>query len=115
VYVFFIPIDASQTDIMTFAYTKSNWPGPAGALRLFRWLMRKHLAKEIGYDLDILNGLASYETSITGMKLSRFDRVLGLNRERIKRIYRSGGLLNDTSTEANQILAQEQVPGGKLP
>ena len=31
VYVFFIPIDASQTDVMTFAYAKSSWPGPAAA------------------------------------------------------------------------------------
>jgi hypothetical protein len=61
--------------------------------------MRKHLAKEIGFDLDILNGLASYETSLEGMKLSRFDRVLGLNRERIERIYRGGRLLNHTDTE----------------
>jgi phenylpropionate dioxygenase-like ring-hydroxylating dioxygenase large terminal subunit len=88
VYVFFTPIDETQTDIMTIAYAKSRWPGPAGALRLFRWLMRKHLAREIRADLDILNGLASYETSIEGMKLSRFDRVLGLNRERIDQIYR---------------------------
>jgi phenylpropionate dioxygenase-like ring-hydroxylating dioxygenase large terminal subunit len=101
VYVFFVPIDAAQTEIMTFAYAKSNWPGPAGALRLFRWLMRKHLAKEIGFDLAILNGLASHETSLEGMKLSRFDRVLGLNRERIERIYRGGRLLKGTSTEAN--------------
>jgi len=28
------------------------------------------------------------------MKLSRFDRVLGLNRERIERVYRGVGLLN---------------------
>jgi phenylpropionate dioxygenase-like ring-hydroxylating dioxygenase large terminal subunit len=90
VYVFFTPIDESHTDVMTFAYAKSSWPGPAGGLRLFRWLMRKHLAKEIGFDMDILNGLASYETKLEGMKLSRFDRVLGLNRERIERIYRSG-------------------------
>jgi phenylpropionate dioxygenase-like ring-hydroxylating dioxygenase large terminal subunit len=94
VYVFFIPIDAGRTDVMTFAYAKSSWPGPGGGLRLFRWLMRKHLAKEIGFDMDILNGLASYDTSLKGMKLSRFDRVLGLNRERIERIYRSGGSLD---------------------
>ena len=111
VYVFFTPIDANRTDILTCAYAKSKWPGPAGCLRLFRWLMRKHLAKEIGFDLDILNGLARYETSLEGMKLSRFDRVLGLNRERVKRIYRGESVLNDTSTEANQILPREQVPG----
>jgi hypothetical protein len=36
----------------------------------------------------ILEGLADKSTAIDGMKLSRFDRVLGLNRERIERIYR---------------------------
>src|SRR5262249_43685457 len=111
VYVFFIPTAATQTEIMTFAYARSPWPGPAGALRLFRWLMRKHLATEIGFDVDILNGLASYETSLEGMKLSRFDRALGLNRERIECIYRRGALVTATGTEANQFLVQEQVPG----
>jgi nitrite reductase/ring-hydroxylating ferredoxin subunit len=96
VYVFFIPIDGTRTEIMAFAFAKSKWPGPAGSLRLFRWLMRKHLAKEIGFDVDILNGLASYDTSLEGMKLSRFDRVLGLNRQRIEHIYRGGSVLNDT-------------------
>jgi phenylpropionate dioxygenase-like ring-hydroxylating dioxygenase large terminal subunit len=99
VYVFFTPIDASQTDVMTFAYAKSSWPGPGGGLRLFRWLMRKHLAKEIGFDMDILNGLASYETSLEGMKLSRFDRVLGLNREKIQSIYRSAGSLDKNNAQ----------------
>jgi hypothetical protein len=33
------------------------------------------------------------------MKLSRFDRVLGLNRERIERIYRGERLLNHTDAE----------------
>lgn len=94
VYVFFTPIDLTQTDIMVFAYAKSAWPGPAGGLRLFRWLMRNHLDNEIGLDLHILNGLASHETSIEGMKLSRFDRVLRLNRERINHIYRCGGPSN---------------------
>jgi phenylpropionate dioxygenase-like ring-hydroxylating dioxygenase large terminal subunit len=112
VYVFFTPIDGAQTDIMTFAYAKSKWPGPCGALRLFRWLMRKHLAKEIGADLDILNGLASYETSLEGMKLSRFDRVLGLNRERIERVYRSERSSNETSNERSHCLVHAHGPSG---
>jgi nitrite reductase/ring-hydroxylating ferredoxin subunit len=118
VYVFFTPIGATQTDIMTFAYAKSEWPGPAGSLRLFRWLMRKHLAKEIGFDLDILNGLASYETSMEGMKLSRFDRVLGLNRERIERIYRCGSLVDPTGTEKpvhSGFLCAQSAPLARLP
>ncbi len=87
-YIFFTPIDDTETELTTFAYAKSSWPGPAGGLRLFRWLLRKHLDKEIRLDMDILHGLASYKTGIEGLKLSRFDRVLGLNRERIERIYR---------------------------
>ena len=87
-YIFFTPVDENRTDLMTVAFARSRWPGPAGGLRLFRWLMRRHLDREIKLDLDILKGLASHETGIEGMKLSRFDRVLGLNRERIDRVYR---------------------------
>jgi len=89
-YIFFTPLDARRTDVLTFAYAKSRWPGPAGCLRLFRWLLRKHLDREIRLDLAVLGGLESYETSLEGMKLSRFDRALGLNRERIERLYRGG-------------------------
>jgi len=87
-YIFFTPVDEKRTGVMTFAYAKSRWPGPAGGLRPFRWLLRKHLDQETQLDMDILKGLARYETGVEGMKLSRFDRVLGLNRERIERIYR---------------------------
>jgi phenylpropionate dioxygenase-like ring-hydroxylating dioxygenase large terminal subunit len=89
-YIFFTPLDERRTDVLTFAYARSRWPGPAGALRPFRWLLRKHLDREIRLDLRILGGLDSHETSLGGMKLSRFDRALGLNRERIERLYRGG-------------------------
>jgi phenylpropionate dioxygenase-like ring-hydroxylating dioxygenase large terminal subunit len=91
-YIFFTPVDACQTEIMTFAFVRSSWPGPAGGARLFRWLMRKQLDHEIRLDLKILQGLASHNTKLDGLKLSRFDRVLGLNRERIERVYRGTGL-----------------------
>jgi phenylpropionate dioxygenase-like ring-hydroxylating dioxygenase large terminal subunit len=91
-YIFFTPVDERHTDLMTFAYAKSKWPGPAGGLRMFRWLMRWHIDKEIQLDLEILKGLASQNPSVEGMKLSRFDRVLGLNRDRIERVYRGNGL-----------------------
>lgn len=87
-YIFFVPVDRGETRIVTFAYAKSRYPGPAGGLRLFRRRMRKTLDREIKLDVEILEGLASHDTRIEGMKLSRFDRVLGLNRERIERIYR---------------------------
>jgi phenylpropionate dioxygenase-like ring-hydroxylating dioxygenase large terminal subunit len=90
-YIFFVPIDACDTAIFTFAFTKSSYPGPAGGVRLFQWLMRSQLDYEIRLDVKVLEGLADKNPSIEGMKLSRFDRVLGLNRERIERIYRGNG------------------------
>lgn len=87
-YIFFIPADEQECMLFTFAFTKSRYPGPAGGARLFKWLMRKKLSYEIDLDVRILEGLADKNPSIEGMKLSRFDKVLGLNRERIERIYR---------------------------
>jgi phenylpropionate dioxygenase-like ring-hydroxylating dioxygenase large terminal subunit len=87
-YIFFVPVDEKHTELFTLCYAKSRWPGPAGALRPFRWLMRRMLNHEINLDVEILQGLANQDPSIEGMKLSRFDRVLGLNRERINRVYR---------------------------
>jgi phenylpropionate dioxygenase-like ring-hydroxylating dioxygenase large terminal subunit len=92
-YIFFIPISQGETMLFTFAFTKSRYPGPAGGVRLFKWLMRSKLDYEIRLDVGILEGLADKNPSIAGMKLSRFDRVLGLNRDRIERIYRNGASL----------------------
>jgi nitrite reductase/ring-hydroxylating ferredoxin subunit len=87
-YIFFVPVDECDTAIFTFAFTKSSYPGPAGGVRLFKWLMRSQLDYEIQLDVRVLEGLADKNPSMEGMKLSRFDRVLGLNRERIETIYR---------------------------
>jgi phenylpropionate dioxygenase-like ring-hydroxylating dioxygenase large terminal subunit len=87
-FIFFTPIDADETAIMTFAYTKSRYPGPAGGVRLFKWLLVRMLDHEIRLDVRVLENLADKTPTIDGMKLSRFDRVLGLNRERIDRVYR---------------------------
>ena len=87
-YMFFWPIDAAETAVTSFAYVKSRYPGPAGGARLFRWLMRWKLDAEIRADVRVLENLASQERSIEGLKLSRFDKPLGLNRERLERVYR---------------------------
>lgn len=87
-YIVWTPIGPSETLATTFCFARSTYPGPAGGLNLFKWLMRRLIHKEIGLDVAILEGLASHDTSIAGMKLSRFDRALGLNRERIATIYR---------------------------
>lgn len=90
-YHFWWPIDDQNTTLVTWNFARSSWPGPGGYLWAFRWLMRVMLDQELQLDVNILKGLASYDPSIDGMKLSRFDKVLGLNRERINRIYRGIG------------------------
>lgn len=88
-FIFFSPEDADTTAITTFVFTKSRYPiGRHGGIGLFGWLLRKKISHEIDLDVRILEALADKNPSIEGMKLSRFDRVLGLNRERIQRIYR---------------------------
>jgi phenylpropionate dioxygenase-like ring-hydroxylating dioxygenase large terminal subunit len=88
VIVMLTPINPSETAVWSFAYAQSRWPVPWGGLPLFRWLMRRQLDAEIRLDVELVERLASFDSSIVGMKLGRFDRVLGLNRERIDRLYR---------------------------
>lgn len=88
-YIFFVPIDDNNTSIVTMAFTKSRYKvGPTGGVRVFKWLLINNLKYEVDLDVKILGQLADKNPSIEGMKLSRFDRVLGLNRERIDRVYR---------------------------
>jgi nitrite reductase/ring-hydroxylating ferredoxin subunit len=89
VIVVLTPIAPSETGAWSFAYARSRWPlVPGGGLPLFHWLMRRQLDAEIKLDVELVEGLASLDPSIEGMKLGRFDRVLRLNRERIERLYR---------------------------
>ena len=53
-----------------------------------RWKMRQKIDREIQADVDMLHHLADYDAGIDGLKLSRFDKVMGLTRERIAKIYR---------------------------
>ena len=88
-YIFFVPQDERTTHVFSVTFAKSRFPvGPAGGLRPFRWLMRRAIDREVNADVAMLHHMADYDTSIDGLKLSRFDKVLGLTRERIARIYR---------------------------
>ncbi len=87
-YIFFVPQDEKTTRVFSVTYAKSRYPGPAGGLRLVRWLLRREIAREIQADVSMLYHMADFNTGIEGLKLSRFDKVLGLTRERISRIYR---------------------------
>jgi hypothetical protein len=88
-FIFFTPRDANTTMLTTFVFTKSQYPGPAGCMRLVRWLLRRKIDHEIRLDKRILEGLADQSADLEGMQLSRFDKVLALNRERINRVYRN--------------------------
>ncbi|MDB5308417.1 MAG: pht3 [Gemmataceae bacterium] len=87
-YIFFVPVDERTTQVVSVTYAKSRYPGPAGCLRLFRRLLSRKIDEEIRADVEMLAHLADFDPGIEGLKLSRFDRVLGLTRERIARLYR---------------------------
>jgi phenylpropionate dioxygenase-like ring-hydroxylating dioxygenase large terminal subunit len=89
IYIFFTPVHETETRVTAFSYAKSGWKiPPHGGLLAFRGLMRRKIAHEIGLDVGILDDLASYNPKMEGMKLSRFDKALMLNRERIETVYR---------------------------
>jgi phenylpropionate dioxygenase-like ring-hydroxylating dioxygenase large terminal subunit len=87
-YIFFCPIDTETTAAVSFVYAKSRLPGPAGGLRVAKYIFRRAVDREIRQDISMLEHLADKRISIEGMKLSRFDRVLGMTRERIASVYR---------------------------
>jgi phenylpropionate dioxygenase-like ring-hydroxylating dioxygenase large terminal subunit len=99
-YIFFVPVDDSTTLVVSATYAKSRYPGPAGGLRLLRWRFRQELDAELAADAELLGHLSSHDTGLGGMKLSRFDKALGMTRERIAKIYRGNGM------ETNTILRQ---------
>jgi len=84
---FFVPEDAATTRIVTFGAAKSRWPLPGGGVGLMAWYMRREMAQTIDEDVWLLENLADQGADLEGMKLGRFDRVLGLNRERLRRVY----------------------------
>ena len=87
-YIFFWPVDDQTTNVTSFVFAKSRYPGAAGGLRLIRGIFRREIDREIRQDIAMLEQMADKSVSIEGLKLSRFDKVLGLTRERISRVYR---------------------------
>ncbi len=101
-YMFYTPVDDNLTRVTTWSYAKSFWPVPIhGGIWPFRPVMRYKLDYEMKLDVNIVESLASHDTSLEGMKLSRFDKSLALNRERINRVYR--GLSEDSHRLALRI------------
>ena len=59
-----------------------------GGLTVAKYIFRREVDREVRQDIAMLEHMAVKSVSIDGLKLSRFDRVLGLTRERIAKIYR---------------------------
>jgi phenylpropionate dioxygenase-like ring-hydroxylating dioxygenase large terminal subunit len=87
---YFVPEDEKNTQIVTFGFFQSRWPLFAHIGQHVGWFVRHKIEATVNEDALILENLADDSTHLDGMKLSRFDRVLGLTRERIQRIYYGG-------------------------
>ena len=85
---FFTPLDERTTRIFTLSYMRLNRPGFGWMLSFVRPIMRRAINTEVLQDKRVLDGLADKDPAIEGLKLGRFDRVLGLCRQRIRRIFR---------------------------
>jgi phenylpropionate dioxygenase-like ring-hydroxylating dioxygenase large terminal subunit len=96
-YHFFVPEDAGATRLVTFGAVQSRWPLPGGGVKPFAWYMRQSIKATIDEDVWLLENLADQGRDLDGMKLSRFDRVLGLTRERLQRLYygEAGGMAQE--------------------
>jgi phenylpropionate dioxygenase-like ring-hydroxylating dioxygenase large terminal subunit len=84
---FFVPEDEETTRLVTFGAAQSRWPLPGGGVPLMGWYLLRSMAQTIDEDVWLLENLADQTADLEGTKLGRFDRVLGLNRERLRRIY----------------------------
>ena len=90
-FFYFVPEDANATSVVTFGLLKIGWPVFRHFAGQMSWLFRRRIRQALDEDAFILDNLADKSPDLAGMKLSRFDKVLGLNRDRIERIYRGNG------------------------
>ena len=74
--------------MVLFVYGKMSWPGASLLWPPARVIMLYEFRQEVRADVTLLANMADYSPGMEGMKLSRFDKILGLTRERINRIYR---------------------------
>jgi phenylpropionate dioxygenase-like ring-hydroxylating dioxygenase large terminal subunit len=86
-YHYFIPVDEGRSMVMTFGHLQSRWPAPRALTRRLSPFVRRKIKSTIDEDAWLLRNMADYDTSLDGMRLGRFDRVLGLTRERMARFY----------------------------
>lgn len=84
---YFVPEDERTTRMVTFGFLKIGWPVVQRLGPHFGWLLRRRTWQTVEEDAVLLENLADYTTDLEGTKLSRFDTILGLTRERLARIY----------------------------
>jgi phenylpropionate dioxygenase-like ring-hydroxylating dioxygenase large terminal subunit len=102
VFHYFVPQDEAVTTVVSFGFLKIDRPllrhlgGPGG------WLFCRKLRRTVEEDAFLLENLADQSTNLEGMKLSRFDSILGLTRERLRRIYFSGPDLRSRTTTSGR-------------
>lgn len=91
--VYFVPVDERQTTIVSFAFLKLRKRPVIRRLgTLTRWFIRQRVRETIEEDIFLVENLADQSTAMDGMKLGRFDAILGMTRERLDRIYYRNGV-----------------------
>lgn len=85
--IYFVPDDQTTTTIVTFGFLKVDWPVFRHLSRRVSWLFRRRIQQAVDEDVFLLENLADKSPGVEGMKLSRFDPILSLTRERLQRIY----------------------------
>lgn len=84
----FAPVDDHRTTVFTLGYMRLDRPRWNFLLPIVGSFMRRSYRQEVDEDKRMIDNLADKQTDLAGLKLSRFDRVLGANRERVERLYR---------------------------
>jgi phenylpropionate dioxygenase-like ring-hydroxylating dioxygenase large terminal subunit len=87
VVIFFIPLDATTTQLTTLLYSSRVLPGPLHGL-LAVPIIRAITAHELQLDVKALAQLADQTVELDTRHLGPFDRVLLENRRRIGTVYR---------------------------
>lgn len=86
--VFLNPVDDDTTDLVVFVFVNRSPLRRLAFNAVLSKLLVRFVALEIRLDVNALTNLADKRTGLRGMKLSRFDKVLGEHRRRIDSEYR---------------------------
>jgi vanillate O-demethylase monooxygenase subunit len=85
--IFFNPVDATSTELFTFAYSAQPPWGRAGLNRLLQPITALLVDLEIKRDLRLLPMVDPAAYELKGRALGRFDKALVACRKRIDRVY----------------------------